>query len=61
MAILKFTLLFLAILFATNIVTSLVQISIVLKNKGKANISPWYFSVQIAILAASVAALVVIW
>lgn len=61
MTALKIILLTIAIFSLVNITTALVQMSLVLKNKGKVNSNGWYFTAYSFLVAVSTAILVVIW
>lgn len=61
MSILKITLLALAIFSLVSIVIALVQMGMVLKNKGKVKLPGWYFTVYSILLSLSAATLVIIW
>ena len=61
MTALKATLVFLVIWMFADIVVTLCEISIVAKNKGRVDLPRTYFFFRVLLLAASCAALVIIW
>ncbi len=61
MIALKIILMAIAIFSLMSIVIALVNIGLVLKNKGKVSISGWYFTVYSIAFAICVAVLIVMW